>query len=105
MFNLTRGRIFKAKGGIFCNSYCGPVFKAEDGDTDLYAVSPFNGDNKCVSYANLPGYSIGIEGGMNMLTNKKDGNFTITEIEVWEILNVENLPFEVKKSASNSKNQ
>jgi hypothetical protein len=26
-----------------------------------------------------------------MLTNKEDGKFTISELEVWEVLNVENL--------------
>jgi hypothetical protein len=29
-----------------------------------------------------------------MLTNKEDGKFTISEIEVWEVVNVENLVFE-----------
>jgi hypothetical protein len=32
-----------------------------------------------------------------MLTNKEDGSFTITEIEVWEIKNVENLVLKNKK--------
>jgi hypothetical protein len=46
---------------------------------------PFNGDGKCDSYANRDGYKIVIEGGKNMLTNKEDGNFTITELEVWQV--------------------
>ncbi len=32
-----------------------------------------------------------------MLTNKENGYFTITEIEVWEIKNVENLVLKNKK--------
>ncbi len=85
MFNLTRGRIFMAKGGIFCGSFCGLRFTAERGNADLNAFSPFNGDNACGSFANRPGYSISIEGGMNMLTNMKDGGFTISEFEVWQV--------------------
>jgi hypothetical protein len=47
---------------------------------------PFNGDRKCKSKANLPGYRIPVDdGGINMLTNKKNGEFTITEIEVWQV--------------------
>jgi hypothetical protein len=32
-----------------------------------------------------------------MLTNNKDGDFTISEIEVWEVVNVENLELKGKK--------
>ncbi len=32
-----------------------------------------------------------------MLTNKEDGYFTITEMEVWEIKNVENLVLKNKE--------
>jgi hypothetical protein len=46
---------------------------------------PFNGNGKCQSRANKPGYKIVIEGGKNMLTNKEDGYFTITELEVWQV--------------------
>jgi hypothetical protein len=47
---------------------------------------PFNGDGKCWSYANKPGYHIPVDdGGINMLTNKKDVLFTITELEVWQV--------------------
>ena len=36
--------------------------------------------------ANLSGYGILKDSdGKNMLTNKEDGNFTITELEVWEV--------------------
>jgi hypothetical protein len=33
-----------------------------------------------------------------MLTNKDNGYFTISEIEVWEIINVENLVFKEEKA-------
>ena len=51
----------------------------------------------CRSSANRPGYKIVIEGGKNMLTNKEDAKFTISEIEVWEVVNVENLELKWKK--------
>jgi hypothetical protein len=37
-----------------------------------------------------------------MMTNKEDGYFTISELEVWEVVNVENLP---KKKEGNCNNQ
>jgi hypothetical protein len=39
----------------------------------------------CNSEANCLGYKIGMEtdGVTNKLTRKKDGGFTITELEVW----------------------
>jgi hypothetical protein len=48
---------------------------------------PFNGENKCRSWANRSGYEIGMEtdGVTNKLTRKKDGSFTITELEVWSL--------------------
>jgi phenylpropionate dioxygenase-like ring-hydroxylating dioxygenase large terminal subunit len=48
----------------------------------------FNGDGKCLSYANRDNFKIKEEGGKNMLTNEKDGKFTITELEVWSIKEV-----------------
>ena len=62
----------------------GPCFSGE-GASDLSAMyEPFNGDGKCYSFANKPGYRIPVDGaGTNMLTNNKDGRFTITELEVW----------------------
>ena len=56
------------------------IYKAE-----LYAEQPFNGNNKCVSIANLPGYRIGVVDGVNMLTNQKGDSFTISELEVWQV--------------------
>jgi hypothetical protein len=108
LFNLSSSRQFTntGEGGIWCNSDCGPWFGSEgrgdnrgwgpafvsQGNNELWAVEPFNGDGKCRSRANLPGYKIVIEGGKNILTNKEDGDFTISELEVWEVVNVENLP-------------
>jgi hypothetical protein len=104
LFNLSSSRQFTntGKGGICCWSFNGPVF-GNGGYTELGALSePFNGDGECRSWANSPGYKIVIEGGKNMLTNKEDGNFTISELEVWEVVNVENLP---KKKEGNCTNQ
>ena len=96
MFNLSSSRQFKGsdKAGIYCYTYCGPVFIASGifSKCELGAYEPFNGDNKCGSYANQPGFGIGVDAdGNNLLTNKKGDYFTITEIEVWQIVNVENL--------------
>jgi hypothetical protein len=98
LFNLSSSRQFTntGKGGIYCKSGCGPVFSVGS-NGELYALEPFNGDGKCSSWANCSGYKIVIEGGKNMLTNNKDGYFTISEIEVWEVVNVENLVLKEKK--------
>jgi hypothetical protein len=87
LFNLSSSRQFTntGKGEIYCYSGNGPVFGSGGTGGELYALEPFNGDGKCSSRANCPGYKIVIEGGKNMLTNNKDGSFTITELEVWEV--------------------
>jgi hypothetical protein len=93
LFNLSSSRQFTntGEGGIWCGSGWGPEF-GNNGCTELGAYSePFNGDGNCSAWANKSGYKIDIEGGKNMLTNKENGEFTITELEVWEVLNVENL--------------
>ena len=60
----------------------GPYF----GINELSAFNePFNGVGKCYSMANKACYGIPLEGGKNMLTNQKDGSFTISVMEVWEI--------------------
>jgi hypothetical protein len=87
LFNLSSSRQFTntGKGGIHCYSGYGPRF-GRDGYVELDAWEPFNGYGKCVSWANGSGYKIVIEGGKNILTNNKDGDFfTITELEVWEV--------------------
>jgi hypothetical protein len=65
----------------------GPAF-AGGGAWELAAYdAPFNGENNCYSWANRKGYKIGMEtdGVTNKLTRKKDGRFTITELEVWSL--------------------
>jgi hypothetical protein len=100
LFNLSSSRQFTntGNGGIFCYSYYGPVFGSKENGGELHAFEPFNGDGKCRSLANLPGYKIVKEGGKNMLTNNKDGDFTISELEVWEVVNVENLVLNSNKN-------
>jgi hypothetical protein len=62
----------------------GPVF---GGDELAAVIAPFNGENNCSSYANRSRYKIGMEtdGVTNKLTRKKDGDFTISELEVWSL--------------------
>ncbi len=69
----------------------GPRF----GYSELTASESFNRDKGCRANANLSGYHIGMNSeGRNMLTNLKcekkkllmQTNFTISEIEVWEII-------------------
>jgi hypothetical protein len=110
LFNLSSSRQFTntGKGGIYCLSGCGPRFESDDDVCELIACEPFNGDGNCISNANKPGYKIVIEGGKNMLTNNKDGWFTISELEVWEVVNVENLVLKEelpKKKEGNCNNQ
>jgi hypothetical protein len=87
LFNLSSFRQFTntGKGGILSYTFSGPVF----GNEDLCATEPFNGFKKCYSNANKSGYSIAKEGGKNMLTNKEDGKFTITELEIWQVIFIE----------------
>ena len=89
MFNLSSSRQFKGshKAGIYCRSDWGPVFEANGNNTELGAWNePFNGDNKCWSNANQPGFGIGRDAdGNNLLTNQKGTGFTITELEVWSV--------------------
>ena len=87
LFNLSKQSHFPNKRTgieIFCLSSWGPCFSG-DGDSELSTYDePFNGDNACYSCAKKPSYDIPVNGvGTNMLTNKKDGHFTITELEVW----------------------
>jgi hypothetical protein len=88
LFNLSSSRQFKGshKAGIECWSDCGPVFCTSGNYWELGASEPFNGDDKCYSRVNEPGFGIGGDAdGNNLLTNKKDGYFTITELEVWRV--------------------
>ena len=61
-------------------------------------MEPFNGNDKCESYANIVGYHITMDSeSKSNLTNLKCQkqhplldvflcNFTISELEVWEII-------------------
>ena len=63
----------------------GPCFGANcDALNAMY--EPFNLERACKSASNDPGFAnlVG-DNGKNMLTNKEDGKFTITELEVWEV--------------------
>ncbi len=64
----------------------GPCFSG-GGYSELGAVyEPFNGDGNCYLRANKSGYRIPVDGaGTNMLTNLEDEEFTITELEVWQV--------------------
>jgi hypothetical protein len=90
LFNLSKQSHFPNKRTgkeIYCRRDVGPCFSGGGNGSDLSAYNePFNGDNKCLSNAKEPGYAIPVDGaGTNMLTNKKNGWFTITELEVWEV--------------------
>jgi hypothetical protein len=88
LFNLSQQRCFPSQTGtaIGCYRVTGPWFS--DGCYfELCAVNePFNGENNCCSGAEWTGYNIPHDKDhKNMLTNKVDVYFTITELEVWEV--------------------
>jgi hypothetical protein len=68
---------------IFCVKGYGPRFG--DGELSVFK-EPFNRQNACWSWANSSVYNIPVNSeGINMLTNKKGMQFTITSIEVWGV--------------------
>ncbi len=86
LFNLTRSRHFPSKAtgrDIYCAGNFGPCFEGFAGDDLVAWNQPFIGKDSCCSYANQPGYNIPLVDGKNQLTNKADGKFTISELEVW----------------------
>jgi hypothetical protein len=89
LFNLSQQRHFphtqKVEGAIWGYSGNGPCFNGGNGSELSASYEPFNGDNKCYSFANSPGYKIPLKDGKNMLTGSGDNKFTITELEVWEV--------------------
>ena len=89
LFNLSCCRHFpnKQRGEeILCGSDCGPDFSGSGADELSALFEPFNGDGNCKSSANEPSYGIPVDAnGNNMLTNKEDEEFTISELEVWEV--------------------
>jgi hypothetical protein len=84
---LTRSRHFPSKAtgkDIYCSSYKGPCFSGDGYGSELVALyEPFNGKDNCRSWDNESGYKIPLVDGKNQLTNKADGDFTISELEVW----------------------
>ena len=89
LINLSCCRHFPSKltgKDIYCSKKRGPCFSG-NGNSQLDALNePFNDDDNCHSYTNEPGYDIPLDAaGLNMLTNKEDGSFTISELEVWEV--------------------
>ena len=89
LFNLSLQRHFPSKQTgreIFCRFDHGICFKGGE-ESELSAIDePFNGEKNCKSTANKSGFGITFdESGKNMLTNMKDGRFTISELEVWEV--------------------
>ena len=86
LFNLTHSRHFPSKAtgkDIYCSSSYGPCFSGGRGSELAASFKPFNGNGKCFSLANEPGYNIPVVDGKNQLTNQDDGEFTISELEVW----------------------
>jgi hypothetical protein len=91
LFNLTTRCTFKSQDhnqAICCNKDWGPVFGIGELETD---GEPLNDYNNCCSFVNMAVYLIGKDSeGRNMLTNLKCvgwvSNFTISELEVWEII-------------------
>ena len=89
LFNLDepRQQVYPSQkgdqyGGILCRNDLGPCY----GNAELGAYKePFNGNGNCYSYANSSGYRIPKDGDKNRLTNQQDKNFTITELEVWQV--------------------
>ena len=74
------------EGGIYCHKGWGPRFTDSNGITELGTQSKFNSPDHSYSSANKSGYRIGVDDEeLNMLTNKKNGHFTITELEVWQV--------------------
>ena len=91
LFNLSCKRNFPDQKKDFARKHnqAGTTFIY--GDWELEANNePFNGEGNFTSYAKREGYNIPLnETRLNMLTNKKDGKFTISELEVWELTNTE----------------
>ncbi len=78
------------EGIISSSNIGGPRF----GYGELVINEPFNSYRNCGSWANGNVFPINIECGKNLLTNKSDDYdkwFTISELEVWEVVNAENI--------------
>ena len=72
LFNLPRQRQFlisNVGSAILGHRSFGPYFGNMISPALTAAFEPFNGNGKCLSWANEFGYKIPKEGGINMLTN------------------------------------
>jgi hypothetical protein len=71
---------------IGCKKDKGPCFEGSDSCELVAYYEPFNGDDNCTSSVNESSYDIPMDGtGINLLTNKEVRDFTISELEVWEV--------------------
>lgn len=94
LFNLSCFRRYPPESSesekkvILCQSIKGPCFGGGEFGSELGAVdAPFNCEGNCYSWVDGPSYCIPVNGaGKNMLTNKMNNKFTISELEVWEII-------------------
>lgn len=89
LFNLSSLRKFHEKDSEFIRKRDPNSTMFVGGLSELESCKePFNGEGNFISYSNKYGYEIPLNKAcLNMLTNKKDGNFTISELEVWEVTN------------------
>jgi hypothetical protein len=68
---------------IRCWKNCGAYFGR--GELSV-GYEPFNKPNACWSFKNHSGYKIPVNSeGINMFTNKKGEDFTISSIEIWGV--------------------
>ena len=90
IFNLTNFQKYKSQSGknaIFCRRDKGPCFGDTQMGFDLGAeTTPLN--LNCISKSRESPYLIQEDSdGRNLLTNLIDkNNFTISELEVWEVI-------------------
>ena len=94
MFNLTRSRYFPSKGvGKEIDppyNGSGPLFGATNFDSELEVwINPFNYFGCMMSHTNGPCFQIPRVGRINMLTNMRKNFFSISEMEVWEVKEIE----------------
>jgi hypothetical protein len=86
LFSVTTHQVFPVinhREAIYSCEVRGPNFGL--GELKAYR-EPFNEEKRCRSWANREGYKIPLDvNGHNALTREPDGQFTITELEVWEV--------------------
>lgn len=85
LFNLSRFRHFpsqQSKLDIWHKREYGPVFAGIE-NFELAQIS----ERLCISNYGYSGYNIPLDAnGVNMLTNRQGNEFTISELEVWEVI-------------------